>query len=253
MTSVNVNAYTANSAQGWQRHQEFQAPAGLVARIAADPQTRADAFALRHISYLAGGHIDPRAGGMFSDPYDDQPHCNTIVVYSKQQAIASVRVCLLDTARHGICTNMLPAGSVFPEEVTALLNSAPGCDINPRAVEINRLVRHPDFLDNYKLVFVLFRLAGYMIIHHNADIVLSCVRQNHVAFYQKLKFETVAGPRTYHGVNFATRLMACFRAEYDNVRRSFPIVDVNPALQAVYDGLLEGRTVSVFEAPPVLA
>jgi hypothetical protein len=218
----------------------------LKARIAADPQTRADAFSLRHASYAAGGYIEPRPGGMFSDPYDDKPNCQSLVIYKDSRPVASVRFCVLDTdpARQG--WDDIPAAQVFREEVHALLAQAPAAK-PAKATEINRLVRHPDFATDYGLVFVLLRFVSFMVIHEKADLMLSCVRRNHIPFYRRMDFVCIAGPRAYPELKFSTNLMACPQARYGTALSQYDVFNPRAAETGCYDGLFRGETVDVCE------
>lgn len=230
----------------------------LTARLALDEQTRADAFSVRHDSYLSGGYIDEREDGLFSDENDDMPNSQTVVVYKNERPVASIRFCILDTDPALQGWNDIPALHVFPEETQALMDGinaanrekalAEGTEMKyARAIEINRLVRHPDFANDSELVFVLFRFATYMVLHHDADLTLSCVRKNHMPFYRRIiKLQNVAGPRQYAGVKFATHLMACDREKYASVVRDVPIFNSAKILQGGYDGLFDGETVNVF-------
>jgi len=218
----------------------------LTARVAADPRTRADAFALRHASYFAGGYIDARPGGLFCDPYDDRPNCRSVVVYKNERPAASVRLCVLDTGSAKPGWDDVPAAHVFPDEVRALLAAAPVTDRPVKATEINRLVRHPDFAMDYELVFVLFRFVSFMVLHEKSDMMLSCVRRNHVAFYKRLEFASIAGPRAYPELKFETNLMTCPRARYGTILNKYEILNSRATETGCYDGLFRGETVPVF-------
>lgn len=214
----------------------------LVARLATDRKTRHDAYALRHASYLADGLIDRRPDGLFQDDHDETPNCPTFVVYRGRRPAATVRVCMMDLEGEGT----VPATKIFTDEIADLAKSAPVGRPVSRIMEISRLARHPDFSDDPGLVFALFRLAGYMILRHDADLVLSCVRRNHVPFYTRLRFKEVAGPRMYPGVTFETFLLACFRPSYDSVRQLVPILNVHPSPDSPFEDLLRGQSVPVF-------
>lgn len=223
----------------------------LTARLAIDPQTRADAYTVRHDSYLSGGYIDRQAEGVFRDHYDDLPNAQTIVIYRAARPVASVRVCILDTDPALTGWDAVPASSIFPDEVKALLARVPTNESNagfPRAIEINRLVRHPDFATDAGLVFALFRLATFMVYFHRTDLMMSCVRRNHGGFYKRLHFQDVAGPRRYAGVKFETNLMACYQPAYGDVLRDVPVVDSGAMTNGCYDGLFRGEAVPVFAA-----
>jgi hypothetical protein len=222
----------------------------LTARLAIDEATRNDAFSVRHESYLSGGYIDPKANGVFADHYDEMPNSQSMVIYKDQRPVASVRVCILDTNPALSGWGEIPASNIFADEVKELLDAVPEKTGNPngfpRAIEINRLVRHPDFTTDYTLVFALFRLATFMVYHHKTDFMMSCVRRNHSSFYKRLHFNNIAGPRRYAGVKFETNLMACYQPQYDNVLRDVPIVDSGAMVNGCYDGLFLGETVAVF-------
>lgn len=213
---------------------------GLTARLAEGEAARQDVFALRHKSYLAGGFIDKRPGALFSDPFDQRPNCQSIIVYQGARPVASVRVCVLDPARPDWAD--IPALHVFPDEIGAAMAG------ESRAIEINRLVRHPDFSADPVLVFVLFQLAGFMILRHGAGIVFSCVRKNHIPFYKRLKFTPIAGPRSYPELKFATSLLGCSRENYESVQQMMPLLE-HRAGQPDFSHLLEGETVTVFARP----
>jgi len=239
---------SANLAQTRRRQPlDRSALSHLTVRVAADPQTRADAFSLRHASYVAGGYIDARPGGMFSDPYDDKPNCQSLVIYKDARPVASVRHCVLDTdpERHG--WHDIPAAHVFPEEVRALLADVPQAAKPAKATEINRLVRHPDFATDYGLVFVLFRFVSFMVIHEGSDMMLSCVRRNHMPFYKRLDFVSIAGPRAYPELKFTTNLMACPQARYGTALNNYEVFNPRAMETGCYDGLFRGETVDVFE------
>jgi hypothetical protein len=219
---------------------------GLTARMALDDQTKADAYSVRHASYLSGGYIDPMPGGIFSDADDLKPNSRSVVIYQWDQPVASVRMCLLDQNPALTGWDEIPASRVFPEEVAEL-----GRNIThgrpPKLAEINRLVRHPDFATNYQLVFVLFRFVSYMLIEAEADLLLSCVRRNHTPFYKRMHFEYVAGPRRYAGVKFETNLMACTPAGVEQIRAEMPIVGADQNTISSYADLSHGKTVNVFK------
>lgn len=220
---------------------------GLTARLALDDATKADAYTIRHDSYLAGGFIDPLASGQFSDADDLKPNNHCVVIYQNGQPVASVRLCLLDLNPALTGWDEIPASRIFPEDVAALAaNTVAGR--SARLIEINRLVRHPDYANNYQLVFVLFRFVSYLLMSANADLMLSCVRRNHTPFYKRMHFDYVAGPRRYAGVKFETNLMACTMGGVDLIRAEMPIVGADAATIGSYAGLMAGETINVFQA-----
>jgi len=223
-------------------------PAGdltLTARFALDDQTKADAYAIRHASYLAGGYIDAQPGGLFSDADDLRPGNRSVVVYKHNRPVASVRLCTLDQDPAVTGWDEIPASRIFPEAVAELAANVPH-NRPAKLTEINRLVRHPDYATDYQLVFVLFRFVSFLVIESQSDMMLSCVRRNHTPFYKRMHFAYVDGPRRYAGVKFETNLMSCPADRYDRLMSDIPFVATNDTTKTAYAGLLQGETVNVF-------
>jgi hypothetical protein len=237
-----LQAITTNLVRGDPPSETFSR-SGLTARLALDDATKADAYALRHRSYLSGGYIDPQPGGLFSDADDLRPNNRSIVVYKHRRPVASVRLCTLDPACEK--EGEIPASRIFPEALAKL--TAPRHEGRPiRLTEINRLVRHPDFATDSELVFVLFRFVSLLVIETDADMMLNCVRRNHTPFYQRMHFSYVDGPRRYAGVTFETTLMSCPRERYARLMSDIPFVATNDDRKRAYAGLMDGETVTVF-------
>ncbi len=229
------------------RHGQAQRrsdPAQLTARLAVDRKTKQDCYKLRYLSYFAEGYIEPRRSKAYSDEYDDQPDSQTVVIYKGDRAVASTRVCVLKREPGGGMSGGIPAQHMFAEEVETLLQPASAPPVSS-IVEINRLVRHPDLAEDKTLVFLLFRLAGYLILQQDAGVVVSCVRRNHIPFYTRLRFRELAGARLYHGLKFSTHLLGCMREQYDMVRRMVPALDVKGEGLERYGRLGRGETVAV--------
>jgi len=238
-----LQAVTTTLVRGARPFKKFSGSA-LTARLALDDETKADAYGLRHRSYLSGGYIDPQPGGLFSDADDLQPNNCSIVIYQHRRPVASVRLCTLDRGASAPQGD-IPASRIFPQAVAKL--AAPRQDGQCiRLTEINRLVRHPDFAANYELVFVLFRFVSFLVIATDSDMMLNCVRRNHTSFYKRLHFSYVDGPRRYAGVKFETNLMSCPRERYAQLMTDIPFVATDDDSQRAYAGLMHGETVTVF-------
>jgi hypothetical protein len=233
---------TTNTVRGSAKRQV--AGTGLTARLALDDQTKSDAYAIRHASYLSGGYIEPQPDGLFTDADDLKPNSRSIVIYKLDRPVASVRLCVLDQTAGLPGWDEIPASRIFPEAVAELAAGAPH-GRPTKLTEINRLVRHPDFATDYHLVFVLFRFVSYMLLDANSDM-LSCVRRNHTPFYKRMHFNYVAGPRRYAGVKFETNLMCCPEDSIDKIRSDMPIVGADENTIRSYAGILHGETVKVF-------
>ena len=214
---------------------------GFCARLAVDYKTKRDAYRLRYLCYHSKGYINTRRDGEFSDCYDMSSNNKTIVIYDAGQAVASIRLCCMDLSSPDPTAKELPLAHVFPDEFANLLKP------NGRAIELNRLVRHPARAQSQGLVYLVFRLADFVIRQHNPEFIASCVRSNHVGFYKRLRFNHVAGPKMYTGLNFMTNFLVCRRASFEVVRRAIPMLHISSAACSLYDGLLRGETIPVFD------
>jgi hypothetical protein len=211
------------------------------ARLAVDLPTKLDAYRLRYDSYLASGYIQANEAGLFQDPYDELPNCHTIVIYDEGVAAASVRTCMLAFGSR----QRSPASDAFPEEVRKLLNEQSTIGVGARGIETTRLVRSPAAENNQGLVFLLYRMAGYVGMTAHTQILLACVRKNHAPFYKRLGYEAVTEPRPYPGLNCPMQLMSCTRQRYDEVRQAFPVIDPFAGATDSLDGFLAGEPVSL--------
>ena len=211
------------------------------ARLAVDPQTKQEAYRLRYDSYLASGYIQPNETGLFQDLYDELPNCQTVVIYDEGVPSASVRVCTLAFGSH----KRSPASDAFPEEVRKLLNEQTAIGTGARGIETTRLVRSPAAENNQGLVFLLYRMAGFLGMSAHTQILVACVRRNHAPFYKRLGYEPVTEPRAYPGLNCPMQLMSCTRKRYDEVRLAFPVIDPFSGASGNLDGFLSGEPVSL--------
>ena len=210
-----------------------------VIRRALDAETKRDAYALRYASYSASGYIDPRPEGMFSDKYDRLGTSHTSVVYDAGKAVGAIRLCFFSS--HDLEAS--PAGATFPDEVRRLLAGVPHRKGGHQAAEITRLVRSPAAENNQGLVFLLLRVAGYLILRDDVPVVMMCVRQNHVPFYRRLGCNVVSGPKTYPGLKCMMQLLEYPREAYDEARASFPIMDPHAGPADCFDGFMAGKSV----------
>ena len=215
-------------------------PPQYTARLARDDATRRDAYSLRYLCYLDGGFIAPNTRKSFSDKFDGLSNTETVVVYQGDEPIASVRVCFLSLSS----PTPAPARDTFPDEIEALLSPCRRSDRGMEAVETTRLVTSPRFANDQGLVFMLYRLAGLLGIQRDVRILLSCVRQNHVPFYRRLRYTAVAGPKIYPGLTCAMHLLACSREDYDAVRGRFPLMDPDAFPHDDVSGFLAGHSMT---------
>ena len=146
---------------------------GYVARLAVDLPTRREVYALRYRSYYSQGHITFNETGMLMDEFDDLASTRTVVVYAQGKAVGSIRTCFL---RRGTGTTS-PCRQAYPTELDALLEGSGAERPDFDGVEVNRMVRAPEAADDQGLVFMLYRLAGYLALCHDFRVLVTCVRQ----------------------------------------------------------------------------
>jgi hypothetical protein len=221
----------------------------LEARLALTETVKKQAYTLRHDGYLSVGYIEAQKQGLLQDKYDNYRSSKTIVLYKNGKAAASARVCLLDPASKIPGAGAIPSNEMFDDEITELLQGLGAGNRPGRAVEITKLARHPDFMKDNDLVFAMFRMTGYLILHFDADVVLTSVRASHVPFYKRLGFQKIAEPRPYPELNVETALMACFRASYDGVQKNVPVMNALSPEDDIYPRFMGGELVPVFPQP----
>jgi hypothetical protein len=234
-----VSAFNSDRATHLPRATLRLAETRYTARVALDPQTRRDAYKLRYDSYLAAGYIEPNESGIFQDAYDALPNCQTLVIYDDGLPAASVRTCTLAPGSG----QRSPAADTFPREVGALLSQQSAIGIGSRGIETTRLVRSPAAENNQALVFLLYRMAGYIGMTAHTQVLLACVRTNHAPFYKRLGYEPVTEARAYPGLKCPMLLMSCTRRRYDEIRRAFPVIDPYAGDPDALDGFLSGESV----------
>lgn len=213
---------------------------GYQARLALDPATKRDAYDLRYRSYHAQGHIATSETGTLTDKFDDLPTTKTVVLYDQGRAVGSIRTCFL---RRGPGPTS-PCREAYPDEVESLLvNSGPPRD-GFDGVEVNRMVRAPEAADDQGLVFMLYRMAGYLALAADFRVIVTCVRGHHLPFYRRLKF-TQAGPaKIYPGLTCPMVLLEIGRSNYDAMRQGFRLMDPLAGEPGLLDGLQHGRPVN---------
>jgi hypothetical protein len=117
-----------------------------------------------------------------------------------------------------------------------------------RGLEVMRLARHPDIATEHEPVYALFQMVGYLILHLEADAIISAVRSHHMPFYRRLGFRKVTEPRSYPKLKFLTGLMACTRTDGGDIADSMPILKLLSKQDGVFEDFIAGRPVPVLGA-----
>ncbi len=216
------------------------------AQIASSHGMMNTVFSLRYHSYLSQNFIDPHPNELFSDEFDNRSNSVSILIYRDGVPAASVRASLYDPAGtiHGADT--IPALDSFGSEINDLVSSYRADGRPARALEMTRLVRRPDLVNDNDLIFAMYRMTFYLVVHFEADMILSAVRQNHMPFYRRLGFQKVTEPRNYPKLKFLAGLMACFDSQYKHVQRTVPIIDHVSKHDSICAPFMSGERIKVF-------
>ena len=209
---------------------------GYTARLTVDAATKREAYALRYRSYYSQGHTAYSETGLLMDEFDELATTRTVVVYDDGKAVGSIRTCLL---RRGTET-MSPCRRAYPREMDALLEAVGPERQGFDGVEVNRMVRAPEAADDQGLVFMLYRLAGYLALTCDFRVLVTCVRQHHVPFYKRLMFEQAGDAKVYPGLTCPMVLLKISRSRYDEMRQGFRLMDPDAGQAGILNGLANG-------------
>jgi hypothetical protein len=183
-------------------------------RRAVDASDRHAIARLRYEAYLREAAIDPSATREMLDKYDDAGNAITFGVHIDGRLASSIRL-------HRVTYEeaFSPAVEVFSDILVKLLEDG------RRIVDPNRFVVDRDTARRFpELAFVTLRLPFMAMTALGADVATATVRQEHVAFYQRvLGYRMAAAPRSYPTLVKPLALMiADFRAEETKVLRRYP-------------------------------
>jgi hypothetical protein len=217
----------------------------LTARLAISPDILTEAAFLRHAAYRSAGYVDDNMNPLnFIDKYDSYVTSKTVVVYKGGVPAATVRACLYDPASNLSGLNTLPAMNMFEEEIKTLMDDARLHDRPARAVEITRMARHPDFAKHNDVILAVMRMIGYLVLHFDADLVFTAIKENHVPFYRRMGLRKITEPRDYPNLNVQTLLMAFFRRQSVTRQRTC-LLDAVPLEDDTYHDLMAGELASI--------
>jgi hypothetical protein len=219
----------------------------IKACLAQAEEMKHEAYKLRYQSYASAGFVLNQKSRTVQDLYDGLPSTRTILLYKNNQPVASARVCLIDSDDNQNEKRKIPSYEIFSEEIASILSRVEKSGRPAKGVEISKLARHPDSIADRDLIFGIFRMVGYLIVDLDADVVFMSVRMKHKAFYRRLGFEEVAGPREYPGLKGVEGfLMVCFRESFVEVQGQATFLrDIRQSDQK-YSDFISGRTISVF-------
>lgn len=136
------------------------------------------AFLLRYRAYLAVDAIGENEDGFLFDHYDSLPNARVFLVWYQGKAVATVRSCVYSERYNWIATE---AVEYFRRDVFTQLGEG------RRILESNRFAVDPDFQGRQSLTarLLLFRAHGLNASVHQCEYIMTSVRDNHIAFYQR--------------------------------------------------------------------
>ncbi len=177
---------------------------------------------IRHEAYVDQGYIKPIPGGVFLDEDDTRPNFTSYLILVDGEPAGSARLSFYDPSGRIAGADSTPAQHDFGPEVDALASELRPDGHRSTMLETTRLVRLPRFSRNTDVVFGLYRLNFYHIVHLDPDMLLSSVRARHAPFYRRIGFVKITDPRPYHRLDFEAGLMACPRSSYAPVQARTP-------------------------------
>lgn len=220
----------------------------IEAQLALGPKLSEVAYRLRYDAYFRGGFIPGNTNGMFSDEFDSMGNCRTVIVFKGGVPAATIRITRHDPSGSREDQHDLPAMKMFGSEIRSILQAICPADRPARALEINRLARSPQYSKNIDVVFALFRVAGYLFLNFNADVVFNAVRSHHAPMYRRFGFQQLEEPKQYPGLAMKTGLMASFSPGHAALIDGQPFLRGIATTDEAYAGLIAGERVAIFGA-----
>jgi len=155
-------------------------------------------FSQRYAAYTREGAIEPNDDGRFTDDFDNAPNAHLVGIYLEGKLCASMRVHVSTEE----CPK-IPALWAFSDHLLPVLASG------KRIVDPTRFVVDYDFSRrNPELAYLTARIGWIAGEHVQADIILSCARAEHHAFYKRtFGYELIAPCRPYKTLTKPVGLM----------------------------------------------
>jgi hypothetical protein len=165
--------------------------------IATSLEQRRQVYSLRYVCYRRKGAIDERSDAQFSDSFDEKPNSFSILVNSRDQPLATVRVTVV---RPDLGWTDSPVRHVYGDH-PAFLEIARESFVESSRLCFDRQARRDSFVG---LVGHMAALAEF----YSVEWLVACPRVEHSEVYQRMfGFKALAAPRRYFGVSFETQLL----------------------------------------------
>lgn len=159
--------------------------------VCIDEKSLNTAFHLRYKAYFHAGFTPEKKDQQISDQYDQAANSRTFLVWYQGKPVATVRSCVYSSVYHWEQTEVK---SYFSADVNREMGEK-SCFL-----ESGRFAVDPQFQGRQSLFaqFLLFRAHGMNAAAHGCSHILTAVRSNHKAFYQRfLGLESIADNSIY--------------------------------------------------------
>lgn len=224
---------------------EHQEPT-ITARLALSEAVMKEAWSVRHAAYAAQGLIVPNEARMLNDRWDFSPATRIIVIYKDGMPVSTCRTSLYAPDSAIPEADDVPSMAMFEDEIPKLYETIPAQGKFAVAIDISRLGRHPLLGSDYRPVFALYRMISYLLLHYEADAVISAVQKHHIPFYRRMGFTKVADPKAHPKLNLQAALMAGIRSSTGHLREVLPTLGLVSESDSNYSGFIAGECVPVF-------
>ncbi len=166
-------------------------------KLAQDPQTWQDAFALVHKRYVDVGMIDPQPSGLWITPFHALPYTRVCVAYDTEGRPLSTATLIIDSPLG------VPSDKILPYKAQIDKLRAKGRKI----AEFSSLAAIPNIEGRNGLLHVLRLLVKYAFWQEVDDLVVS-VHYKHSLFYERiLLFERLGDPEPHPVFNDALAIL----------------------------------------------
>ena len=234
---------------------EHQEPL-ITARLALSEDVKKEAWSVRHAAYAAQGLIVPNESKMLNDKWDFSSSTKILVIYKNGMPVSTCRISVYAPNSGIMDADDVPSMAMFEQEIPKLYETIPSQGRFAIAIDISRLGRHPLLGADYRPVFALYRMISYLLLHYEADAVISAVQKHHIPFYRRMGFTKAADPKAHPKLNLQAALMAGIRDPSGHLREVLPTLGLVSVSDSNYLGFVAGERVPVFgtgQAPAELS
>ena len=191
----------------------------LSLKICQSDALRRKAFALRYTAYLSQSAIEPNDQRSFSDRFDELSNSTSYLLEHPDSLIGSIRAC---TYSGNFGLKQIPSLDAYSADIQSEIG------LDKVIVESCRFVVNPDIKKSFGPQLHLFRMILLNAFMHDAEFIITAVREKHIRFYRDLlNFSPISSVKTYPGLNAGMVLLATnFRDAYRSVTNKIPELQI---------------------------